>query len=79
MDETPENIPVTIAGFHSAFEAHMLRSKLEANGITCYIRNEHMHQLYQNALGSIFLMVRSQDVDKAKEILSDVITDDEEE
>jgi hypothetical protein len=63
---------VTIAIFVSAFTANVVLGRLQADGIECYIQDEHTVQvnpLYSNALGSIKLQVKETDVPVAVSLL----------
>ncbi|MEX0315687.1 MAG: hypothetical protein AB3N18_16035 [Allomuricauda sp.] len=66
--------PITIATYTFPHEVFVDRSKLEAFGIECFVKDEltiQVHNFYSNALGGIKLQVQSKDVEKAKEILGD--------
>lgn len=59
---------VTVAVFPTAFSAHVVEGRLQADGIECYIQDEHTLQinpLYNNALGGIKLQVKEEDVSLA--------------
>ena len=63
---------VTIAIFVSAFTANVVLGRLQADGIECYIQDEHTVQvnpLYNNALGGIKLQVKETDVLNAVTLL----------
>lgn len=63
---------VTIAVFVSAFTANVVLGRLQADGIECYIQDEHTVQvnpLYNNALGGIKLQVKDTDVPVAISLL----------
>jgi hypothetical protein len=63
---------VTIAVFASAFIAHLVEGRLQADGIECYVQDEHTLQvnpLYNNALGGIKLQVKEEDVQTAVTVL----------
>ena len=62
----------TIASFSQPVEAHMLRSRLEAEGIVAYLRDENMialDWLYSNALGGVKVDVADEDYDQAVQII----------
>ncbi|MFA0963202.1 DUF2007 domain-containing protein [Roseivirga sp. BDSF3-8] len=66
---------VTIHTCEAYPEAFMLRSRLEANGIPCFVADEHMHTLYGmvgNFIGGIRLQVRGEDVMLAKTLLNEL-------
>lgn len=63
---------ITIAVFAVAFHAQLLKGRLEADGIECYIQDEHTVQVnpvLTNALGGIKLQVKEQDVPLAVSLL----------
>lgn len=63
---------VTIATFNEPTEAHILKGRLEAEGILCFLGDEHIigaYPLYAMAVGGIKLKVTENDVDEAKTIL----------
>ena len=66
---------VTIKVFDNPIDAHILKSKLESEGIHSYIFDEHivsMNLLYNNAIGGVKLNVSEKDVQHAKEIIAAV-------
>ena len=66
--------PVTIATYTFPHEVFIDRSKLEAFGIECFVKDEltiQVHNFYSNALGGIKLQVQQKDLERAKTILSD--------
>lgn len=70
---------VTIARFSNAFDMHVVKGRLEADGIECFVRDEHTITaipIYDIALGGIKLQVREADVEAAKEILKTVTYED---
>ncbi len=65
---------VTIKTYVFPHELFIDRSKLESNGIECFVRDEltvQVHNFYSQAVGGIRLQVRPQDVERAKEILTE--------
>lgn len=65
---------VTVASFSSYFDMHLIKGRLEAEGIPCIVVGENhvtILPIYDIALGGIRLQVRAQDADAAKEILKD--------
>jgi hypothetical protein len=63
---------VTIAIFAAAFTANVVQGRLQADGIECYIQDEHTVQvnpLYNNALGGIKLQVKDTYVPVAVSLL----------
>ncbi|MDX5437376.1 MAG: DUF2007 domain-containing protein, partial [Pontibacter sp.] len=64
---------VTIATFNEPTEAHILKGRLEAEGILCFLGDEHIvgaQPFYSVAVGGVKLRVTEQDVEEAKTILS---------
>jgi len=62
----------TIATFDQSSELLVIRSRLEAEGIECFSKDEltvQVNNFYSNAIGGIKLQVRQSDFDKAIEIL----------
>ena len=63
---------ITIASFSQPIEAHLTKTRLEADGIECFIFDEHivrMNWLYSNAIGGVKLQVKEPDVERSIEIL----------
>lgn len=63
---------VTIATFNEPTQAHILKGRLEAEGILCFLGDEHIvgaHPLYAVAVGGVKLKVTENDVEEAKAIL----------
>ncbi|MDX5482766.1 MAG: DUF2007 domain-containing protein [Hymenobacteraceae bacterium] len=64
---------VTVATFHELTEAHILKGRLEAEGILCFLGDEHIvgvQPFYSVAVGGVKLKVTEEDVMEAKAILS---------
>ncbi|OKL41813.1 putative signal transducing protein [Pontibacter flavimaris] len=64
---------VTIATFNELTEAHILKGRLEAEGILCFLGDEHIvgvHPFYSVAVGGVKLKVTEGDVMEAKAILA---------
>src|ERR1043166_3774479 len=65
---------VTIATFTYPHEAAIIKGRLEAEGIICFLQDEltvQVNNFYSNAVGGIKLKVNKEDVEKAKEILAE--------
>ncbi len=63
---------VTIAQFNYLAEAHLARSRLESEGIDCFLADEnmvHANWLYANAIGGMRLQVRASDRASALAVL----------
>lgn len=70
---------VTIARFSNSFDMHVVKGRLEADGITCFVRDEHTitaNPMYDIALGGIKLQVQEKDVAAAQELLKDIHYED---
>ena len=66
---------VTIATFNMPYQAHLAKTRLEAEEIPVTIRDEHLisiNQLYSPALGGVKLQVPGESLNKAREILDSV-------
>jgi Flp pilus assembly protein TadD len=76
---------VTIATFSQPAEAHVMRTKLQAEGVWSFVADEGivtMNWLYTNVVGGVKLQVRKRDVERAHDILGlkeDTELDDAEE
>jgi hypothetical protein len=76
---------ITIARFNRLMEAYMLKSRLESEGIECYIPDEMLAKSIHNypiGMSQIRLQVKKEDTPKALEILNEEPTEtlkDEEE
>lgn len=63
---------ITLRSFDNYFAAHILLSRLEEAGITCFLKDEHSVTTYpilSNAIGGIKLQVPITEGEKAKAIL----------
>ena len=63
---------ITFKTFDNAVDAHLLKIKLESEGITCFLFDEHIvsiNPLYSNSVGGIKLKINDEDLAHAKEIL----------
>ena len=66
---------ITIKTFNSGIEAHIIKNRLESEGITCFIRDENIvtvNPLYNFAVGGVKLDVLETDVEKALSILAEI-------
>lgn len=64
---------VTVASYWLPYEAHLARSKLEAEGIPAALADEHTIEaqwLFSNALGGVKVMVHPLYADAARAILA---------
>lgn len=72
---------VTIATFDLPHQAYLAKSRLVAEDIPVFLRDEHLNRLYTGALGGIKLQVPPARLEEAQEILDslpDVELQDEE-
>ncbi|MDX2359613.1 MAG: DUF2007 domain-containing protein [Crocinitomicaceae bacterium] len=63
---------ITLKTFDSAIDAHILKARIEADGIPCYIFDENivtLDPLLNFAVGGIKLKVDERDIEQSKEIL----------
>jgi rubredoxin len=63
---------ITIATFSQPVEAHLARTRLESEGITCVVSDEYLvrvNWLLSDAVGGVKLRVPSWDAPRAREIL----------
>jgi len=76
---------ITFKTFDNAMDAHILKIKLESEGITCFLFDENIvsvNPLYSNLVGGIKLKINEEDVVLAKNIVLELeqtpyTTDDE--
>ncbi|WP_299702575.1 DUF2007 domain-containing protein [uncultured Pontibacter sp.] len=64
---------ITVATFSQPTEAHILKGRLEAEGIPCFLGDEHIiaaQPLYSVAVGGVKLQVTEGDVEEALEMLA---------
>jgi hypothetical protein len=62
---------LTAKVFDNAIEAHLWKTKLESEGLICFLFDENVvstQLAYANALGGIKLKIREQDVERVKQI-----------
>jgi hypothetical protein len=63
----------TIATFSFAPEMGLVRSKLESEGIECFVKDELVSQTYiNNAVGGMKLQVKNEDAERAKKIVEEM-------
>jgi transcription initiation factor TFIIIB Brf1 subunit/transcription initiation factor TFIIB len=64
---------ITIKESHIASDLSVLKSRLEAEGIKCYLKNEHITQI-MNYMPTfvVELQVSNADLSKAKEIMLEI-------
>ena len=65
---------VTIATFTYPHQAALLSSKLESEGIECYLKDGNMisaNPFYSNAIGGVKIQVRGNDVERGNKIVEE--------
>lgn len=63
---------IPIAAFSQPIEAHLAKTRLESEGIQCFIEDENtvsVNWLYSTAVGGVKLKVRESDALRGREIL----------
>ena len=63
---------ITVKTFDNSIETHLLKCKLESEGVKCYIFDENMvslNPLYNITVGGIKLKINEIDLNKASEII----------
>jgi hypothetical protein len=69
---------VTIATFNNLHEAYLSKARLEADGISCFIRDEFMNSILPvHSLGGVKLEVAVADAARAFNILFDITNQEE--
>lgn len=66
---------VTVKTFDNNMDAQMLKSRIESEGIKCFLFDEEtvtINPLFAQAIGGIKLKVLQEDVPKVREILKDI-------
>ncbi|MBK6952325.1 MAG: DUF2007 domain-containing protein [Crocinitomicaceae bacterium] len=66
---------ITVKTFDNPIDAHLLKSKLESEGIVCYLFDEHTvgtNPLYNVTVGGIKLKINDFDLEKATEIYNEI-------
>ncbi|PIQ20456.1 MAG: hypothetical protein COW65_14950 [Cytophagales bacterium CG18_big_fil_WC_8_21_14_2_50_42_9] len=74
-NETNNIVLVTVASFPEAIEAHIYRSRLEAEGIPCVTADENIvsnQPWHTIAYGGVKLRVRQTDETRAREIIQEI-------
>lgn len=64
---------VTVERFTEVWEAHILRARLEAEGLLASVADEHlvaMDWFYSNAIGGVRVQVPACELDRARDILA---------
>ncbi len=64
---------ITFESYYDPMLAHIVRTRLEANGIKCFIADENTlgaNPLYNQAIGGVKLKIFEQDMEKCRKILA---------
>ena len=71
---------VKLAVFVWPIDAYLLKTRLEVDGIGCYIFDDNLiglNWLYANAVGGVKLYISSEDLEKALEIMDQGLVEDD--
>jgi len=66
---------ITFKTFDNSIDAHILKIKLESEGITCFLFDEHMvsvNPLYSQLIGGIKLKINEEDLTHASNIVHEL-------
>jgi hypothetical protein len=66
---------VTVKTFDNSIDAHILKSKLESEGVDCYLFDEHLthlYPIYNVTLGGIKLKINEFDTQKVIALLNEI-------
>src|ERR1035437_6892708 len=64
---------ITFESYYDPMLAHIVRTRLEANGISCFIADENTigaNPLYNQAVGGIKIKIFERDLERCREILA---------
>jgi hypothetical protein len=67
---------VTLESYYDPMLAQIIRGRLEANDIPCFVADEHsigINPLYNQAMGGVKVKVFERDLERCKEILAEHI------
>ena len=65
---------ITVFSFNFAYEAYIVQSRLESEGISCFLQDEYylqLNPLATNAIGGVKLQVLERDLNRTIEILKE--------
>jgi hypothetical protein len=65
---------ITLKTFHNPIDAHLFKTRLESEGILCFLFDENMVSLnpfYNYMMGGIKLKINKLDLERVEEILRD--------
>jgi len=64
---------ITFESYYDPMLAHIVRTRLEANGVSCFIADENTlgaNPIYNQAAGGVKLKIFEHDLDRCREILA---------
>ncbi len=64
---------ITFESYYDPMLAHIIRTRLEANGIACFVADENTigaNPLYNQAVGGVKLKIFEKDLERCREILA---------
>ena len=66
-----KNILITIAEYSDPIEANVVKTKLDSEGIFCFLQNEELmgSPTLRTVIGFVKLQVKSSDAERARKIL----------
>jgi len=73
MADTTEDKIITFERYYDPMLAHIIRTRLEDNGIPCFIADENTisaNPVFNQAVGGIKLKIFERDLEKCREILA---------
>jgi hypothetical protein len=74
----PEDEIITFEAYYDPMLAQIIKGRLEANGISCYLADETtigVNPLYSNAIGGVKLKIFAKDEARCREILAEDVSD----
>ncbi len=64
----PRSTPIEVASFSRSDEAHIVKTRLEHEGIACLLLDEHVNRIYGQVV-SMRLFVESSDAERARKLV----------
>ncbi len=64
---------ITFASYYDPMLAHIIRTRLEANGVACFVADENTigaNPLYNQAVGGVKIKIFERDLERCREILA---------
>jgi len=64
---------ITLESYYDPMLAHIIRTRLEANGVPCFVADENTigaNPLYNQAVGGVKLKIFERDLERCREILA---------